>query len=120
MSHNRRHPLPFRIYLWIITGAFAGIAAGTAVIHLTKHLFHKTVSSEHEILIQAVSVCIAISLCTVAGHLFHDRAKSDRQDAAMRYETAPTGKRILKEALILLMLNGGAAALMWVLLQAEE
>ena len=116
---GRRHYLPFRIVLWIISGTLAGIAVSMLFMNLTKS-FHIILSDETTVLIQVVTVCITICICTVAGHLFQDSAKANRNDADMQYESAPKWKCFLKEALTMLVLDGAAAALIWFLLQETE
>ena len=117
---NRRHHISIRMLLWIISGAWVGLAAGMLIVHLTVSLFHKNVSDATSLLIHAGSVCVMIIVCTVIGWLFRDNAKTTKKEADMRYETAPKRKCLLKETLTLLVLNGGAAALMWFLLLAED
>ena len=117
---SSRHHIPNRMLIWILSGAFGGLAAGMLITHLTKHLFHIRLYEEKAILIYAVTICIMVCLFTVIGWLFRDHATANKKDADMRYESVPKWKRLLIETLTLLVLNGGAAALMWFLLQAED
>ena len=120
MHGVRRRRIPFRSCLWIVSGAWVGIAAGMLIVYLTKHLFHGNPQEETVLLIYTVTMCITVLLFTVIGWLFRDKAKAAKNDADMRYASVPKWKCLLKELLTLLLFNGGAAALMWFLLQAED